>query len=89
MARVTLDLLRRRAEHNDGVLHTLEEVALHQCELERVEVIQDVCRALKIVLLQGNAISKIGACARACARVVCVFERQRDEYLCSRLLILD
>ena len=61
MARVTLELLRRRAEHNDGVLHTLEEVALHQCELERVEVIQDVCRELRIALMQGNAISKIGA----------------------------
>ena len=80
MARVTLDLLRRRAEHNDGVLHTLEEVALHQCELERVEVIQDVCRALKIVLLQGNAISMIGACARA--RVVCL--RDREMSICAR-----
>ena len=36
MARITLEMLRRRAEHNDGSLLSLEEVALHQQGLERL-----------------------------------------------------
>jgi len=65
---VTIEMLRRKAEHNDGALRTLEEVALHQCELEKIEVVQDVCRELRIVLMQGNAIAKIGARSSARAR---------------------
>jgi protein TilB len=30
---ITEDLLRKRSEHNDCMLSTLEEVALHQQEL--------------------------------------------------------
>ena len=33
---VTADLLRRRAEHNDGQLATLEELTLHQFDIERI-----------------------------------------------------
>jgi len=29
MAELTRDLLRKRAEHNEGMLSTLEEVSLH------------------------------------------------------------
>jgi len=28
--RVTVELLRKRAEHNEGMLSNLEEIALHQ-----------------------------------------------------------
>jgi len=59
MPRITLDLLRRRAEHNDGILSNLEEITLHQQELERIEVVGDVCRALEILYLQNNLIPRI------------------------------
>eukprot|EP00756_Hemistasia_phaeocysticola_P055396 Hpha_TRINITY_DN31331_c0_g1::TRINITY_DN31331_c0_g1_i1::g.194524::m.194524/K19753/LRRC6; protein TilB len=59
MPRITLDLLRRRAEHNDGILSNLEEITLHQQELEGIEVVGDVCRALEILYLQNNIIPRI------------------------------
>ncbi|EPY27795.1 U2 small nuclear ribonucleoprotein A' [Strigomonas culicis] len=59
MARITPELLRRRAEHNDGCLSTLKEVALHQQDIERIEVIGDCCRQLEILYLCNNYISKI------------------------------
>ena len=37
MAPITLDMIRRRAEHNDGMVACLEEVSLHQQEIERIE----------------------------------------------------
>lgn len=55
-----MDLLRKRSEHNDGEIHSLEELALHQEKLEKIELVDKVCRNLKILLLQNNAISKIG-----------------------------
>ena len=61
VGRVALDALRRRAEHNDGSLHTLEEVALHQQNIERLELVQEACPRLKILLLHDNVISKMGA----------------------------
>lgn len=27
---ITIDLIRRKAEHNEGLIHTLEELSLHQ-----------------------------------------------------------
>jgi len=66
MVRITLDALRRRAEHNDGSLHTLEEVALHQQNIERLELVQEACPRLKILLLHDNLISKIGAPEDGC-----------------------
>ena len=34
MGRITQELLRKRAEHNDGILSTLEEISLHQENIE-------------------------------------------------------
>ena len=59
MPHITLDLLRRRAEHNEGVLSTLEEITLHQQDLEAIEIVGDVCRNLQILYLQNNLIRKI------------------------------
>eukprot|EP01012_Entosiphon_sulcatum_P010281 TRINITY_DN15980_c0_g1_i1.p1 TRINITY_DN15980_c0_g1~~TRINITY_DN15980_c0_g1_i1.p1 ORF type:complete len:377 (-),score=104.10 TRINITY_DN15980_c0_g1_i1:77-1207(-) len=59
MPRITVDLLRKRAEHNDGALSDLKEIALHQQDLEAIEVIGDACRQLEILYLQSNLISKI------------------------------
>eukprot|EP00759_Apiculatamorpha_spiralis_P014317 PhF_6_TR21019/c0_g1_i1/m.30213/K19753/LRRC6; protein TilB len=59
MVRITVDLLRRRAEHNEGCLSTLKEVALHQQDIEKIEVIGDACRELEIIYLCNNYIPRI------------------------------
>ncbi|XP_060823180.1 dynein axonemal assembly factor 11 [Bombus pascuorum] len=59
MSRITLDLLRKRSEHNEGEISTLEEIALHQENIEKIELIDRTCKHLKILLLQNNLISKI------------------------------
>ncbi|XP_006155585.1 protein tilB homolog isoform X1 [Tupaia chinensis] len=56
---VTEDLIRRNAEHNDCVIFSLEELSLHQQEIERLEHIDQWCRDLKILYLQNNLIGKI------------------------------
>eukprot|EP01060_Flectonema_neradi_P029401 TRINITY_DN4060_c0_g2_i5.p1 TRINITY_DN4060_c0_g2~~TRINITY_DN4060_c0_g2_i5.p1 ORF type:complete len:412 (+),score=80.19 TRINITY_DN4060_c0_g2_i5:67-1302(+) len=59
MPRITLDLLRRRSEHNEGVLSTLEEITLHQQDLEAIELVGETCKNLQILYLQNNLIRKI------------------------------
>ena len=60
MVGITLDLLRKRSEHNDSEISTLEEISLHQQKIRKIENIDRWCRAMKILLLQGNYIRKIG-----------------------------
>ncbi|XP_076441327.1 dynein axonemal assembly factor 11-like [Babylonia areolata] len=59
MVRITEDLVRKRAEHNELQISTLEEVSLHQQDIERIEHIDKWCRELKILYLQSNLIPKI------------------------------
>ncbi|XP_012578404.1 PREDICTED: protein tilB homolog isoform X2 [Condylura cristata] len=59
MGRITEELIRRNAEHNDCVIFSLEELSLHQQEIERLEHIDKWCRDLKILYLQNNLIGKI------------------------------
>ncbi|CAE7691980.1 lrrc6 [Symbiodinium pilosum] len=59
MPRLTEELIRKRAEHNEGVLSDLEEIALHQQEIEGIESLEACCRHLKILLLQNNIIPKM------------------------------
>ncbi|KAG5499091.1 hypothetical protein GH5_03793 [Leishmania sp. Ghana 2012 LV757] len=59
MGRITVELLRRRAEHNEGCLSNLKEIALHQQDIEKIELIGDACRQLEIVYLCNNYISRI------------------------------
>ncbi|XP_054006865.1 dynein axonemal assembly factor 11-like [Hylaeus anthracinus] len=59
MARITLDLIRKRSEHNEGEISTLEEIALHQENIEKIELIDRTCKDLRILLLQHNLIAKI------------------------------
>ncbi|XP_029779772.1 protein tilB homolog isoform X1 [Suricata suricatta] len=59
MGRITEDLIRRNSEHNDCVIFSLEELSLHQQEIERLEHIDKWCRDLKILYLQNNLIGKI------------------------------
>ncbi len=59
MVRITVELLRKRSEHNEGRLSTLREITLHQFNIEKIENIQKLCKKLKILYLQNNLISKI------------------------------
>ena len=59
MAPITLDMIRRRAEHNEGMVGNLEEIALHQQEIEKIEALGQICRHLKILYMQNNLISKL------------------------------
>jgi protein TilB len=59
MGRITEELLRKRSEHNDGVLPDLEEISLHQQELEKIENLESCCRHIKILYLQNNIIPKL------------------------------
>lgn len=49
----------QRAEHNDGMLSNLKEVTLHQQNIEKIEVVGNVCRQLQILYLQNNVIGRI------------------------------
>lgn len=59
MGKITEQLLRKRAEHNEGILSTMEEVSLHQQDIEKIENLEKYCRHLKILFLQNNIIEKI------------------------------
>jgi protein TilB len=57
---ITRQLIRKRAEHNEGIISTLEEISLHQEELESInEVLGMTCRKLKILYLQNNIIPRM------------------------------
>ncbi|CAG2058343.1 unnamed protein product, partial [Timema podura] len=60
MVTVTEELLRKRAEHNEGEISSLEELTLHQEDIEKIEHIQKWCKELRILYLQNNLIAKIG-----------------------------
>lgn len=57
---VTEKLIRKKSEHNELLIFSLQELSLHQENIERIEHIQNWCRELKILLLQSNLIPKIG-----------------------------
>ncbi|CDJ33778.1 leucine rich repeat protein, putative [Eimeria mitis] len=57
--RITEDLIRRKSEHNEGTLEDLEEIALHQLEIEKIEHIDRLCKDLRILLLQNNLIERL------------------------------
>ncbi|XP_031696640.1 protein tilB homolog [Anarrhichthys ocellatus] len=53
-------MVRRRAEHNECEIFSLEEVSLHQQDIERMEHLDRWCRELRILYLQSNLIPRIG-----------------------------
>eukprot|EP00920_Eleutheroschizon_duboscqi_P029957 GHVT01072654.1.p1 GENE.GHVT01072654.1~~GHVT01072654.1.p1 ORF type:complete len:129 (+),score=9.60 GHVT01072654.1:203-589(+) len=57
--RITPSLLRRHAGHHDDSLSSLEEIALHQLEIEKIEAFKECCRDIQILLLQNNLIPKM------------------------------
>eukprot|EP01052_Picozoa_sp_SAG31_P014565 SAG31_NODE_909_length_11079_cov_176.706102_9_plen_191_part_00 len=56
---ITEDLLRKSSEHNDCIIGSMEEVALHQREIDRITLLNSACRELRIIYLQNNNIKKI------------------------------
>lgn len=40
----SFDYLTQRAEHNEGLITNLEEVSLHQQNIEKIELLGHVCR---------------------------------------------
>jgi len=60
MVRITEQLVRKRAEHNELEISTLEELSLHQQDIEKIEYLDKWCRDLRILYLQSNLIEKIG-----------------------------
>uniref|UniRef100_A0A3B3WRA8 Leucine-rich repeat-containing protein 6 n=1 Tax=Poecilia mexicana TaxID=48701 RepID=A0A3B3WRA8_9TELE len=59
MVKTCEELIRRRAEHNDCEILSLEEVSLHQQDIERIEHVDRWCRELRILYLQNNLIPRI------------------------------
>lgn len=59
MVKITEDLIRKRAEHNELMISTLQEISLHQLDIEKIENIDKWCRELKILYLHNNLIRKI------------------------------
>nr|XP_046178620.1 dynein axonemal assembly factor 11 isoform X2 [Oncorhynchus gorbuscha] len=59
MVLITEDMVRRRAEHNNCEILSLEEVSLHQQDIEKIEHVDKWCRDLKILYLQNNLIPRI------------------------------
>ena len=59
MVFITEGLIRKRAEHNEGLIYSLQEISLHQSDIEKIENIDKWCRDLKILYLQSNLIDKI------------------------------
>jgi protein TilB len=48
-----------KSEHNNCEITTLEELSLHQQDIEKIEHLDRWCKDLKILYLQSNLISKI------------------------------
>lgn len=49
----------QRAEHNQGMLSSLEEVSLHQLQLTDVSLLSSLCKRLKILYLQANQLTNV------------------------------
>jgi len=56
---ITRDLIRSRAEHNESIIQSLEELSLHQQDLVKIENLDKWCKNIQILYLQSNYISKI------------------------------
>ena len=56
MVFITEDLVRKRAEHNELEIGSLEELSLHQFDIEKIEHIDKWCKQLKILYLHVSFI---------------------------------
>eukprot|EP00835_Amoeboradix_gromovi_P001742 NODE_86_length_22163_cov_0.379442.p5 type:complete len:401 gc:universal NODE_86_length_22163_cov_0.379442:94-1296(+) len=56
---LTVNLIKRRSEHFDGELGKLEEITLHQFDLENIDILPKICPRLKLLYLQGNQLTQL------------------------------
>ena len=56
---LTVALIKRRSEHHNGELKDMEEITLHQFDLENINILAKKCPRLKIVYLQGNQLTRL------------------------------
>ena len=56
MVFITEELVRKRAEHNELEIGSLEELSLHQLDIEKLEHIDKWCKQLKILYLHVRSI---------------------------------
>nr|XP_022917957.1 protein tilB-like [Onthophagus taurus] len=59
MVKITEELVRKKSEHNELIIGTLEELSLHQEDIDKIEHLGNWCKNLEILYLQSNLISKI------------------------------
>ncbi|MCO5575060.1 hypothetical protein L7F22_028857 [Adiantum nelumboides] len=60
MVGITEAMLKRRAEHNDGILYTLEELVLQEEGLDRIDkTLGTLCPHLKHLYMPNNLIPRI------------------------------
>ncbi len=52
-------MVKRKSEHHSGLLSDLEELSLHQLNIEKIESIGNLAPRLKILYLQNNLINRI------------------------------
>jgi protein TilB len=59
MPRITQEMILKKSEHHTGLLADLQEISLHQLHIERIELLGQVCRRLRILYLQNNLIPRL------------------------------
>ena len=59
MVFITEDLVRKRAEHNELEIGSLEEISLHQLDIEKIEHLDKWCKKLKILYLHVSMLAKL------------------------------
>ena len=79
--------LLQRAEHNDGVLADLQELMLHQQNIEVIELIGHACRHLKILYLTNNLISSLRGLEHLKASHDNAFSSGRRQVACKADLV--
>merc|ERR1711959_258442 len=94
MVRITEELVRKSAEHNEGMISTLIELSLHQRNLDKIEHLDKWCKRLQILYLQGNIIPRLENLSRLRELVylnVCLNNIKKIENLegCEALEKLD
>jgi protein TilB len=56
-AGITEEMIRRRSEHNECVLYTLEELVLQEEGIERIDTLGILCPHLRILYMPNNLIA--------------------------------
>ncbi|CAH0546492.1 unnamed protein product [Brassicogethes aeneus] len=98
MVRITEELIRKKSEHNECIIGTLEELSLHQEDVEKIENVGNWCKELQILYLQANIISKIENLHKlkkleylnlAINNIECIENLEKCEYLTKLDLTLN